>query len=322
MRVLVAGGTKFVGRHLVDLLLADGHDVTLFNRGLTNPALFPGAARIAGDRADPPEALGGRDWDWVFDVSGQTAEDVGRLGRRVAARTGRYVFVSTASVYRDRAGNPGIDEDGELWPVTPASLADGSPSAYGARKTAAEAAVWALAVEAGMEAAVVRPVLVYGPWDLSDRCGYWLHRVRAGAVVVPEAPAGFRHTVYVKDLARILAAAAKARGAAGRTYNAASTRHHTVEDWIGTAAEVAGVRPVVRRVSWDALRAAGATGLPGVGVHPGADWTVSSARIQRELGFTSTPFAQTLAECYAHMAAEGRAIKEAIPLDGLARLLS
>ncbi len=319
MRVLVAGGTKFVGRHLVELLLADGHEVTLFNRGLTNPGLFPEAARIAGDRADPPAALGARDWDWVFDVSGQTPDDVRRLGGRVAARTGRYVFVSTASVYRDRAGNPGIDEDGELWPVTPESLAEGSPSAYGARKTASEAAVRSLAVETGMAWAVVRPVLVYGPWDATDRCHYWLHRVRAGAVVAPEPPAGFRHTVYVKDLARILAGAARARGAAGRVYNAASTRHHTLEDWIETGAAVCGARPVVRRVSWDALRQAGVAGLGNVGVHPGADWTVSSERIQRELGFISTPFAQTVAECYASMTGP---VREAIPLEALERLLS
>ena len=304
MRALVAGGTKFVGRHLVELLLADGHDVTLFNRGRTNPDLFPEAARIAGERADPPAELGRRDWDWVFDVSGYTADDVSRLGGLVAGRAGRYVFVSTGSVYRDRAGNPGVAEDGELWPTTAEFTAEGSPSAYGARKAAAEAALRGLATPW----TVVRPVLIYGPWDLTDRCHYWLHRVRAGTVVVPEPPVGVNHSVYVTDLARILVGAAKAPHAAGRIYNGASTVHHTLADWIAAASRVSGVTPEVNTVPWAELGGP----LPMVG--PGGERSVSSERIQRELGFTSTPFEQTLAESYAHMDAEGRPIREWIPI--------
>jgi 2'-hydroxyisoflavone reductase len=305
MRALVAGGTRFIGRHLVELLLADGHEVTLFNRGRTNPHLFPAAARIAGERSDPPAALGARDWDWVFDVSAYTAADLLALGRLVAPRTGRYVLVSTGSVYRDRAGTPNVDEDGELWPTTPEFTAEGSPSAYGARKAAAEAALRGL----GVPWTVVRPVLVYGPWDTSDRCHYWLHRVRMGRVVVPEPPAGINHSVYVKDLARILVAAAKAPHAAGRAYNGASTVHHTLMDWIAAASRVSGVTPEVRALPWADLPGP----LPIVG--PGGERSVSTQRIQRDFGFTSTPFEATIAESYAHMDAEGRPIREWIPSD-------
>lgn len=317
MRVLVAGGTRFVGRHLVEFLLADGHEVTLFHRGQTNPDLFPGAARILGDRDDPPATLATRDWDWVFDISCYTPQAAEKLVRRIGSRTGRYVFCSTGSVYR----RPAVDtpEHAERWPTTPEFL-DGPPeAAYGSRKAAAEDVVLTMAPEVGMEATVVRPMLVYGPWDDSDRYHWWLHRVRAGAVVVPQGPQGMLHQVYVKDLARIFVAAAKAAGAAGRVYNGAATRAVPLMEWIETAAQVLGRRPVIKRVTPAQLAAVGVTALPcWTG---GAPWTASTRRIEADFGFTSTPFAQTIAECYAHMKADGREIREAIPADTLAQLL-
>ena len=207
------------------------------------------------------------------------------------------------------------------WPATPENLdsPDGAV-AYGARKAGAEDAVTGLGPQMGMEWSIVRPMLVYGPWDTSDRYHWWLHRVRAGDVVLPEGPQGMLHQVYVKDLARIFIAAAKAAHAAGRVYNGAATRPVPLTEWIETAAQVLGSRPRIRTVSPEALAAAGVRSLPCW--TKGEPWTASTRRIQEDFGFTSTPFAQTIAECYAHMAAEGRAIKEAIPLNGLARLLS
>ncbi len=318
MRVLVAGGTKFVGRHLVEFLLADGHEVTLFHRGQTNRDLFPEAARVLGDRDDPPAALGGRDWDWVFDISCYTPQAAERLVRLVGPRTGRYVFCSTGSVYRRAA--VAADEDFERWPTTPDNLDSADYGvAYGARKAAAEDAVTGIGPQVGMEWAIVRPMLVYGPWDASDRYHWWLHRVQAGAVVVPEGPQGMLHQVYVRDLARIFIAAARARHAAGRVYNGAATRPVPLMEWIETAAAVLGTRPRIRTVAPEALAAAGVAGLPCW--TKGEPWTASTRRIQEDFGFTSTPFAQTIAESYAHMAAEGRPIKEAIEPAVLERLM-
>lgn len=318
MRVLVAGGTKFVGRHLVEFLLADGHAVTLFHRGQTNADLFPEAARILGDRDDPPAELGSRDWDWVFDVSCYTPQAAEHLVRLVGPRTGRYVFCSTGSVYRRQAVD--TPEDFERIPTTPENLDGPQGVAYGARKAAAEDVVMGLGPQLGMEATIVRPMLVYGPWDPTDRFGWWLHRVRAGTVLVPEGPQGMLHQIYVKDLARIFIAAAKAAGAAGRTYNGAATRPVGLMEWIETASAVLGQQPTVRTVSPATLEAAGVTGLPCW--TKGDPWTTSTQRIQAEFGFTSTPFRQTIAEWYAHMEAEGRPIKEAIDPAILERLLA
>jgi len=298
MRVLVAGGTQFIGRHLVEFLMDEGHDVTLFNRGRTNPDLFPEATHVRGDRANPPAALGQRDWDWVFDISAYVEADLVPLVDLVARRTGRYVYISTGAVYRRQPEGTAITEDSPQWPPEPRYLDEPAPSWYGARKAQAEAALWRLAAAAGMQAAVVRPVVVYGPWDWDRRCEYWLQRVRAGRVVVPEAPAHFTRCVYVKDCARALIAAAKAPQAAGRAYNIAATRHRTLQEWIDTAADLLGAKARIRTVSWATLEAAGVTRVPAVGRE---DRNYMTERAQRELGFVSTPFAQTLAECFAHL---------------------
>jgi 2'-hydroxyisoflavone reductase len=312
VRVLVAGGTSFIGRHLVELLLDEGHQVTLFHRGRTNRDLFPDAARIFGDRDDPPAAVAGQAWDWVFDVSGYTPEQVERLAAAVAPRTGRYVFVSTAAVYRRRLQAADVAEDDPLWSGTAEELAAGGTMGYGARKAAAERALGRVAAAAGMAAVVVRPVLVYGPWDPTDRCTWWLHRVQQGGVVVPPPPAAISHCLYVKDLARILVAAAKAGHAAGRAYNAAAPHYRSLAEWIATAAAVLG-RPV-------RVREAPLPGLPAI--QDGGVRTVSTRRLQEDLGFVATPFPATLAEVYDHLARTGRTVTEAVAPELLAQLLA
>lgn len=323
VKVLVAGGSRFIGRHLVEFLLADGHDVTLFNRGVSGPGLFPDATQISGDRAEPPEELSRNDWDWVFDLSCYTQAAAESLVRTVGPRTGRYVFCSTGSVYDwDGTPTPMDEEETPTLPATPENTGENAPAAvaYGARKRGAEEAVLALAPEVGMEATIVRPCLVYGPWDATDRLHYWLHRVREGGVVIPAGGTGKRHQIYVKDLARLFLAAAKAVDATGRIYNAAATRPAGVMDWIRASAAVLGKEPVIREVAWDDLKAAGVTSLPGA-MPAGSDRVFSTRRIERDFGFTATPFVQTVAESLEHMAREGRPVKEAIPLEWLNRFL-
>lgn len=320
MQVLVAGGSRFIGRHLVEFLLAEGHEVTLFNRGRTNPGLFPEAREIAGDRAEPPAELGKHDWDWVFDLSCYTPEAAESLVRTVGPRTGRYVLCSTISVYDWDGTDTPTQEDAKCIAYTPKNISESAHPAvaYGAKKRAAEETVFGLAPETGMQATIVRPSLVYGPWDPTDRWHWWLHRVKEGKVVVPRG-AHVVQPVYVKDLARIFMAAAKAIDADRRIYNGTATYRPSIMDWVRTAAKVLGADPVIREVDGAELKAAGVEGLPGL-TDP-ADWAISSARIQRDFGFTSTPFAQTIAESLDHMAREGRPIKEAIPLDVLAKFI-
>src|SRR5262245_25524210 len=109
MKILILGGTKFLGRHLVDAALAAGHEVTLFNRGKTNPNLFPQVETILGDREQDIEKLSGREWDAVIDVAGYLPRIVRLSAIGLEKSVKRYVFISSLSVYADFR-KIGIDE--------------------------------------------------------------------------------------------------------------------------------------------------------------------------------------------------------------------
>src|SRR6266480_6874790 len=113
MRLLVLGGTKFLGRAVVEAALAGGHEVTLFNRGRTNPELFPEVERLAGDRDGDLAPLRGRQWDAVIDVPARVPRHVQRATKTLAAEIEHYTFVSSISVYSDFS-RIGIDESAPL----------------------------------------------------------------------------------------------------------------------------------------------------------------------------------------------------------------
>jgi 2'-hydroxyisoflavone reductase len=175
MKVLVLGGTRFLGRAVVDAALGRGDDVTLFNRGKTNPGLYPGLETIVGDRAGDLTALSTRSWDAVVDVAAYDPELVARSVAALAGRAARYAFVSAVSVYADHSVS-----QVEGAPVL--ELRDGTPEddLYGARKAAAERIV----TEAfGDRALHARAGLIVGPHDGTDRFAYWPRRIaRCGAV--------------------------------------------------------------------------------------------------------------------------------------------
>src|SRR5690349_11023823 len=101
MRLLVLGGTEFLGRHTVDAALQAGHEVTIFTRGLTNPEVFPEAEHLLGDRDGDLAALRGRSWDGVVDTSGYVPRVVRQSAELLREAVARYVFVSSISVYAD-----------------------------------------------------------------------------------------------------------------------------------------------------------------------------------------------------------------------------
>jgi 2'-hydroxyisoflavone reductase len=212
VRLLVLGGTRFLGRALVARALERGHDVTLFNRGRTNPDLFPEAEQLRGDRTVDLSALDGREWDAVVDVATFLPRAVALSVGALRGRVGRYVYVSSISAYADQSTPP----------VEGAPLAElddpGSerPEDYGALKAACER----LVEDAfGERALIVRPGLIVGPHDPTDRFTYWPRRVAEGGRVLapapPEQPVQF---IDVRDLADWLVTAVE-RGLHG-AYNA------------------------------------------------------------------------------------------------------
>jgi 2'-hydroxyisoflavone reductase len=214
MDLLVLGGTRFLGRHLTDAALAAGHRVTLFTRGKRGADLFPQAERLVGDRATDLEALRGRRWDAVVDTSGYAAADVRASSELLRDAVGAFCFVSTISVYADPSV-PGQDEDAPLH-LADAESTEVKPETYGPMKVACEAAVHDAF---GARALVVRPGVIVGPHDPTNRFPYWCHRLaEGGEVLAPGRPERPVQGIDARDLAGWMLAMVE-RGAAG-TYNA------------------------------------------------------------------------------------------------------
>ena len=196
MRLLLLGGTKFLGRHAVEAALAAGHEVTIFTRGQTNANLFPQVERLRGDRDGDRTALAGGEWDGVVDTSGFVPRVVRQSAELLRDAVGRYVFVSSISVYADHS-RP-ADESSPL-----EQLADPASEAveadYGALKAACEAVVADVYGERGT---IVRPGLIVGPFDPTDRFTYWPRRLAEGGdVLAPGAPSAPVQLVDARDLA-------------------------------------------------------------------------------------------------------------------------
>jgi 2'-hydroxyisoflavone reductase len=194
MQLLVLGGTLFVGRHVVEAALARGHAVAILNRGRTDPGDWPAldhVERLVGDRDGDLSALHGRAFDAVIDCTGFTAAQLRRTADALAASPPpHYVFISSISAYASFP--PGLDFDED------APLAQGEGT-YGADKARAEEAI---AAALPGHVAIVRPGLVVGPLDPTNRFTYWPVRIaRGGRVLAPGQPGHEVHVIDARDLA-------------------------------------------------------------------------------------------------------------------------
>ena len=208
MRILVIGGTSFVGRHFVAHALAAGHRITLFNRGLTGPNLFPEAEHLRGDRDGGLAPLEGRSWDVTVDTCGYVPRLVGDSARLLARAVDRYLFVSTLSVHPDEV-EPGADEDAALLGPAADGVEDVTDVTYGPLKVACERTVASTFVD---RALIVRPGLVVGPYDPTDRFTYWVRRVATGGeVLAPAPPEGLVQFIDARDLSGFLLTLLEAR---------------------------------------------------------------------------------------------------------------
>ncbi len=213
MRLLVLGGTKFLGRAAVEAALERGHEVTLFNRGMTNPELFPETEKLRGDRLGDLSALEGREWDGVIDPSGFVPRAVRASAELLRGSVGHYVFVSSISVYREPY-EPDFGEDAPVFEVEPKT--ESVDEEYAELKAACERVLEQVLPE---EHASVRAGLIVGPHDPTGRFTYWPLRVAAGGDVLAPAPPGRRvQFIDVRDLGEWLVRLAEER--TGGTFNA------------------------------------------------------------------------------------------------------
>jgi 2'-hydroxyisoflavone reductase len=182
LRILFLGGTGFIGPYQVQYALDRGHTVTLFNRGVTNPALFPGVEKLSGDRATNLTALEGRDWDVVVDNSQTDPTWVERSAKLLAPRVKQYMYTSTRSVYKDTSRVP-MTIDAPVLTRENTRVAAGRPMPYGLIKALSEKEAEKYFPK---RTTIVRPGLIVGPGDLTDRFTYWPIRIeRGGEVLAP-----------------------------------------------------------------------------------------------------------------------------------------
>jgi 2'-hydroxyisoflavone reductase len=197
MRILIIGGTRFLGRHLVEAARARNHHVTLFNRGKTNPDLFPQLETIHGDREKDIKKLEGRTWDTVIDVAGYLPRIVRLSAEMLAPSVRRYVFISTISVFADFR-KPKIDESYPVGKLQDETVEEITGETYGPLKALCEQVVQHIY---GERALMIRPGLIVGPHDPTDRFTYWPVRVaRGGDVLAPQSPEATTQIIDVRDL--------------------------------------------------------------------------------------------------------------------------
>lgn len=196
-RILVLGGTRFIGPPIVDAALARGHVVTLFNRGQTNPELFPQCEKLRGDRNGDMKALEGREWDAVIDTWADLPRHVRSAAELLCPHTGQYLFVSSLNAVQDLS-KPGLDESAPTTPLDPKDEDNAGPEHFGGRKARCEQILAEVCPEKNT---VVRPGLIVGPRDGSDRFTYWPVRIaRGGEVLAPGSGDDPTQFVDARDL--------------------------------------------------------------------------------------------------------------------------
>jgi len=199
VRILIVGGTAFVGRHIAQAAIDAGHDVTMFNRGQTGPGLFPEARHLVGDRDADLSALADGSWDATIDVCGYVPRQVRSLAAALGGRGGQHMFISSVSVYRTPVA-AGYTEDAPLAELAEPDTEQVTAETYGGLKVLCERAV---ADSYGTDnMTIVRPTYVIGPYDRSYRFTWWVDRLaRGGEVLAPGDPADPIQVIDARDMA-------------------------------------------------------------------------------------------------------------------------
>ena len=335
---LVIGGTRFIGRHLVRDLLDHGYDVTVFNRGNHENPFEGEVDHFEGDRAERSRLEAARDEvdpDAVFDCVAYKPAEV-RTATDVFADADAYVYISSGAAYGaeeipKREGVTALED------CTAEQAVDDAGASYGARKAEGDRAVFA-AAEAGVNAMAVRPPIVYGPYDYTERLAYWIDRVRNyDRIIVPGDGQNLWQRAYVEDVASALRIVAE-KGEAGEAYNVGDRRAVTLAEMIGVIADAldgaelrsaggsSGDEP--RETSVEVVHA-GARELSTVDLEPG-DFPLYrryphllDTNKLAALGWESTPVPEAMARTVEEHAESGRDGSEHDPgRDAEERLLS
>jgi nucleoside-diphosphate-sugar epimerase len=238
MKIILIGGTRFLGRHFVEHALNAGHSITMFHRGLAGCTDFPQVEHVHGDRAHDLDKLGNRTWDAVVDTSGYLPRIVRKSVQFFAERAQHYTFVSSLSVYNTY--RPGMTEHDDVATLEGPEPEAMTPETYGALKALCEKEVSAAFPDRAFH---VRAGMIVGPYDYSDRFTYWVRRISMGGdIIVPEPRRRPIQIIHAGDLAAWMLRMAE-QGKGGIYHATAPQEPWTFEEMLDACREVSGSKP-------------------------------------------------------------------------------
>lgn len=306
MRILLIGGTAFVGRHIAQAAIDDGHEVTLFHRGRTGSDLFPQATHLSGDRDSDLSALADRRWDATIDVCAYFPRQVRSLAAALGDRGGRYVYISSVSAYSVSVPY-GYDETAALADIDDPEAEAVTEKNYGGLKAACEQEATRLF---GPGTTIIRPTYVIGPYDRTYRFTWWVDRLaRGGTVLAPGDPADPIQLIDARDMGGwVIAMLDRSVGGTFHAVNPAPP--FGFGDMLAAiAAEVSPPGTTLTWVASDFLLAQGVDGamLPlwAEGEGDGANMATASPAAAAAAGLHPRPLAETIADIRAEDRAPG-----------------
>jgi 2'-hydroxyisoflavone reductase len=294
MRILIIGGTRFVGHAMADAALTAGHDVTLLHRNATEE--LPGATHLLADRDGDLSVLAGLTFDATIDVCAYVPGQVRSLHAALGDRGGHHVFISTVSVYQEPEG-PGAGEDSPLFAPAPEDATEVTNETYGPLKVTCENVATELYAAGGL--AIVRPTYVVGPRDMTARYPWWVLRAaRGGSMIAPGPADAPMQYIDARDMG-----AWTVRLAEGRVPGTFTAAHpHTtygalLDETLAAVESDARLVPV----DGDWLVEQGVDGLQlPLWTEGGVEWSLAMGTERaQEAGLTYRPFAETVRDTLA-----------------------
>lgn len=238
-KILILGGTNFIGRNLVDCILKfDNYDITLFNRGQTNPEIYLEINKICGDRnTSDINQISNKKWDYIIDLSCYFPDSLDNILKMIKNPPKRYIFISTCSVYDNNICQSILkDENSATLNCNAAERIDSSAATYGNRKAECER----ILKQSGLRYSILRPSLVYGPYDSTDRLYYWLYQIKKGnKLLIPNQGKSKFSVTYVKDLVQVILKLLNTNNESN-IYNVTTYPQLSISELVNTASQILG----------------------------------------------------------------------------------
>lgn len=293
-KILILGGTSFIGRNLVKQLVKRPElELTLFMRGVTNPTIFPELRKIYGDRnTQEIEQIFTENWDQVIDISCYYPQSLATILKGINKKLQHYIFISTCSVY-DNEKHEGMlrDESAPVLNCTREQQIDTSPATYGQRKAACEA----LLLNSNFRHTIFRPALVYGAHDPTDRFYYWLYQSKMNLeILLPENGNRNFSITYVHDLVNCIEESISLEIENG-IFNLISTPLSSIFQVVKTATNSLGTSPRLLDANARFLKECRIAQWIDIPLWLNTDtYTYSNERLNKLFSFSPTPFQESI----------------------------